>query len=279
MSEYLLGRINRLEICEITARSVYLHAGELGEALLLNARQLAQPRVGDELEVFLYVDSDDTLVASLEHPRVQAGECAYLPVVALSNAGAFLNWGLNSDLFVPRSQQMGDMRVGQSVVAYAYLDPHNERMIASCKLHKHLSEQGEGFKARQKVSLQIYEKTQLGYKAVVDGSHIGLLHHEAIFQPLQLGQQLDGFIHKVRDDKKLDLVLQLPPNNAQVDELSERILDYLKAHQGVSSITDKSPPDVIYQTFGVSKGVYKRTLGKLYKMKKVQLSKDAVKLL
>ena len=172
-----LGNMNRLRVSRIGAYDTYLDGGELGEVLLLDDEKPAIRAEGSELDVFVMVDVDDTIVATTKVPALFAGQCAALRVVNLSNSGAYLDWGLKSDLFVPRSEQLGDMAIGSVTVALAMLDETSSRMIASTRLYKYLQDENDkDFKAGEKVDLLICQKTDLGYKAVINGTHIGLLY-------------------------------------------------------------------------------------------------------
>lgn len=274
-----LGRINTLRISRIGPYGAYCDGAKLGEILLIKERASTDKHsVGDTVEAFVYLDSDDSVVASTTLPELQAGEIGCLQVVALTRDGAFLNWGLKSDLFVPRSEQMGDMAVGNRCVVLAMLDKTNHRMIGSTKLFRHLAELNEGdFSEGQVVDLIISQKTELGYKAVVEGTHLGILYESEVFQPLQLGQRLKGYVKALRSDRKIDLILQKPSAKART-ELEQKILQHLRENKGVSRLTDKSPPADIYTTFAVSKKAYKHAIGALYKSRLIKLSKEQISL-
>lgn len=273
-----LGSINTLQVTRMGPYGTYLDGGELGEVRLLRAGAPADAEPGTELSVFVYVDTDDTVVASAEPPKIVAGECNALKVVALTDHGAFLDWGLNSDLFVPRSEQMGDMAVGSISVVLAMVDDDSQRMIASAKLFRYLPDQSDDeFQDGQPVSLLICQRTDLGYKAVVDGTHLGMLYHNEVFSPLGIGDQREGFVKQVRPDGKLDLTLQ-QAGAAGRDELESKILEHLRQLNGSSELTDKSAPQAIYNTFGVSKKAYKKALGGLYRNRLIVIGKDRIEL-
>jgi predicted RNA-binding protein (virulence factor B family) len=273
-----LGSINTLQVTRTGPYGTYLDGGELGEVRLLRAGAPADAEPGTELSVFVYVDTDDTVVASAEPPKIVAGECNALKVVALTDHGAFLDWGLNSDLFVPRSEQMGDMAVGSISVVLAMVDDDSQRMIASAKLFRYLPDQSDDeFQDGQPVSLLICQRTDLGYKAVVDGTHLGMLYHNEVFSPLGIGDQREGFVKQVRPDGKLDLTLQ-QAGAAGRDELESKILEHLRQLNGSSELTDKSAPQAIYNTFGVSKKAYKKALGGLYRNRLIVIGKDRIEL-
>jgi len=273
-----IGKINTLTVIRVGPYGTYLDGGEHGEILLLRSAASGSHEAGDRLQVFIYVDADDTVLASAVHPEIVAGECKALKVVALEDHGAFLDWGLKSDLFVPRSEQMGDMGVGNTCVVIAMLDDSTHRMIASARLYHYLSDESDGqFEAGQPVTLLVCQRTDLGYKAVIDGTHLGVLYGNEVFQDIRIGDKLDGFIKSVREDGKIDLSLRKSGGEAR-DKLETRILEFLERNDGVSTLTDKSPPQEIYSEFGVSKKAYKKALGGLYRSRKILVSKEKIQL-
>lgn len=207
----------------------------------------------------------------------QAGECACLKVVNVTPAGAFLQWIAGQDLLVPKSQQLTAMELGKSYVVYLFQDPQ-QRIIGSSKLYRFLDERAKNMAPGEPVDLLIVGESELGYKAVVNGSHLGLLYKNEVFQPLHAGNMMRGYIKTIRADRKIDLSLQRQNKSSRV-ELIDRILAFLKANEGTSTLTDYSPPEAIYQQFGVSKGNYKKALGALYKQRLISLTKDKIKLL
>ena len=275
-----IGRTNRMQVNKLVTFGAYLDGGELGE-ILLPKRFLPQGlRPGEYLSVFVYADSEDRLVATTEKPLVQVGEAAYLKVKQQNDVGTFMDWGLGKDLLVPFNEQAWPMHPGRNSVVFCYLDPQTRRIAASTRFNRHLKEDGRGdLEPGQPVKLMIATRTQLGYKAIINNTHVGLIFKSDVLGELKFGQQVKGYIKSIRhEDGKIDLSLQ-PPNDQVRDELEDKILDYLRANQGVSEITDKSPPALIYQTFNASKANYKRALGRLYKKRKVQLDKTRVTLL
>jgi len=195
----------------------------------------------------------------------------------VNRVGAFLDWGLPKDLLVPFGEQQKPMQVGQSYVVYLYIDPASERIAASTKLDKFLSDTSPYYKEQQQVDLLICGRTDLGYRAVVDGGTIGLLFKSDVFKPISIGQKMKGYIKHIREDKKLDLCLQLVSREA-LDDLSEKILAFIKSEGGKTTLTEKSPPDVISKQFGVSKSSYKKALGKLYKKRLIVIEKTHLEL-
>ena len=213
----------------------------------------------------------------MDTPSAQVGECALLRAVNVTRAGVFMEWREGQDLLVPVSQQISPMRKGQSYVVYLLADPQG-RTIGSTKLHRHLAEEATPLKLREKVELMIVSETDLGYKAVINGTHLGLLFKSEVFQKLRPGDKTTGYIKSIREDRKINLSLKLHERSAQQD-LADRILAYLKENEGVSALTDYSPPEAIYRQFGVSKGNYKKALGLLYKKRRISVEKDKITLL
>ena len=270
MSE--LGKLNTLTVLKRLDFGIYLDGGD-GEEILLPRRYVPEGcSVGDELEVFVYLDSEDMLIATTETPKAEVGECAFLEVLEVNRIGAFLDWGLPKDLLVPFGEQQKPMQVGQSYVVYLYVDPASERIAGSTKLDKFLGDTSPYYKERQAVDLLICGQTDLGYKAVVDGGTIGLLFKSDVLKPISIGQTMKGYIKHIREDKKLDLSLQLVTREA-LDDLSKRIIAFITAEGGQTTLTEKSSPEVIAKQFGVSKSSYKKALGKLYKKRLITIEK------
>ncbi len=273
-----IGRYNTLEVVKTVDFGVYLDGDDLGTILLPKRYVPERCALGDRLSVFIYTDSEDLLIATTEAPRVCAGECAHLVVKDVNDAGAFLDWGLSKDLLVPYGEQHKPMEVGKSYVVCVYLDEHSDRIVASSRLSRHLQETSMYFKEHQAVDLLICGRSDMGYKAVINHTHLGLVFRDEAFKALKYGEKVQGYIHGIRQDKKIDLALQLPAGKGR-DELSERILADLRAQKGASTLTDKSDPKEIYRLFNVSKNNYKKALGALYKQKKIRIEPDKITLL
>ena len=273
-----LGRYNKLRIIKRADIGAFLDGDQFGDILLPRKYAPESMRIGDEVEVFLYNDSEDRVIATTLKPKAQVGECAYLKVISTGRFGAFLDWGLPKDLLVPHSEQQKPMQKGYSYTVYLFVDEETQRIAASTKLEQHLSIDVSGFKPQQEVDLMIYGKSDLGFKAVINGTHLGQLFSGETFQRLHFGEQLKGFIRQVRVDGKIDLMLQLPSELTR-DNLSDTIIEHLRQNDGISTLTDKSPPDDIYQTFGVSKASYKKALGQLYKQRRIAIEKHQITLL
>ncbi len=205
------------------------------------------------------------------------GKCVFLKAVTVTRAGAFMDWGGERDLLVPISQQLSPIVEGKSYVVHLFLDP-NDQVIGTTKLHNFLDERAKNMAPGEAVDLLIVGETGLGYKAVINGTHLGLLYRGEVFQKLQPGDRTTGFIKTIREDRKIDLALQRQTQEARED-LASRILAHLEANGGVSPLTDYSPPEAIYNEYGVSKGNYKKALGKLYKQRLIKVDKDKITLL
>ena len=273
-----LGRYNTLRIIRRSDFGLFLDGENYGDILL--PRRYIEPSmdIGDSARVFLCNDSEDRIVATTETPKAVVGECAYLKVVSSNRYGAFLDWGLPKDLLVPHNEQQQPMQKGYSYTVYLFVDDHSERIAASSRLENWLSLEGGDFRPGQTVDLMIYAKSDLGFKAVINNSHLGQLYNNEVFQPLHYGERLQGYIKRRRSDGRLDLALQLPGDEHK-DLLGEAIVEHLRNNDGSTHLTDKSPPEAIYQQFGVSKANYKKALGRLYRERRILIEKQQVTLL
>jgi hypothetical protein len=272
-----VGRFNKLEVIKEVDFGVYLDGGEL-DSILLPQRYVPEGcELGDWVDVFLYFDSEDLLIATTETPRVEVGRCEMLKVIDINNAGAFMDWGLPKDLLVPYSEQLKPMEVGYSYVVYVFHDQDSDRIAASTRLQDYLAEESVWVKPRQAVELLIAGRTDLGYKAVINDQYLGLIFRDDAFRPLKVGERLPGFIKNIRSDGKIDLVISQGTLQGDHD-LGEQIIESLRASGGVSTLTDKSEPDEIYRTFKVSKKKYKQALGSLYRSKRISLSAEKIQL-
>ncbi|MCF6197000.1 MAG: S1-like domain-containing RNA-binding protein [Emcibacter sp.] len=275
-----IGKTHTLKVTKHVDFGVYLEGDDL-EEILLPERYLPADEdvwdIGQFLSVFIYLDSEDRPIATTETPLAEVGDCACLTVVGKSEFGAFLDWGLMKDLLVPFKEQRVPMEVGRSYVVYLYLDVTG-RIAASSLLSRHLSEINDGtFSTGQEVDLMIGSRSDLGYKAVINGSHLGLIHNNEIVRPIAIGDKFKGYIGDAREDGRLNITLQKPSLEMR-GELADIILAYLKDNGGQCRLTDKSPPDDIYATFHVSKSNYKKALGKLYKARTIKLEDGQITL-
>lgn len=259
-----IGERASLQILHEKTPGLYLDGGGLGEILLPHREIPRGCGLGDFLDVFLYNDSEDRPVATLLRPKAMPGQFARLKCVAVTGVGAFLDWGLPKELLVPFREQKVRMDVGKSYIVRVLLDEQTGRIIASTRLTRHLDQGPHSFKPGQEVSLFAYAKTDLGYKAVVDGTHSGLIFASEVFQPLQPGETLQGYIAGIREDGKIDLTLR-PPGRSSIDSLETRILAELDARGGFLPLGDHSSPQEIRDELDASKRSFKQAVGALLK--------------
>ena len=272
-----LGKFNQLEVVKEVDFGLYLDGGEEGEILLPTRYVPEGCQVGDMLNVFLYLDIDERLIATTLTPLVQVGQFACLEVAWVNQFGAFLNWGLMKDLFVPFSEQKMKMQVGRKYVIHAHLDDESYRIVASAKVERYLSKDIPDYAPGTEVDILIWQKTDLGFKAIIDNKHSGLLYENEIFCTLETGMQMRAFVKQVREDGKVDLILQ-KPGFEKIDDFSKTLLDYIKEHGGRIHLNDKSPAEDIYDTFGDSKKTFKKGVGDLYKKRLISLQENGITL-
>jgi predicted RNA-binding protein (virulence factor B family) len=273
----VLGKTNHLEIVRANDYGLLLEGGHLGHILLPNKFLPKDYKLGEKLEVFVYLDTNDEVVATTQTPKIQLGECAFLKCVDMNQTGGFFDWGLPKDLMVPYAEQSYKIYPDLYYTVYMYQDTASKRLVGSIKLSKHLNELNTNFKAQQEVDVLISGKSQLGFKAVINKTHLGLIHHSDVFKPVRVGQNIKAYIKDIREDKKINLCFNLPDAKQQ-GSLATQILEDLKQNAGVSTMTDKTPPAEIYAKWNVSKGSYKKALGSLYKQKLITISYDKIEL-
>ena len=274
-----IGKRNTLTVLRESKSGVHLDGGEHGGILLPNRYVPREVAIGDRLEVFVYRDSEDRLVATTETPRATIGEVAALKVISINRqVGAFLDWGLAKDLLLPFREQTGPVQVGQDVVVRIYLDEKTRRIVASMKLGRNSAIELPNYRSGQQVEFLITDKTPLGYKALVEGRHPGLLYHEGISIPVAIGRKLNGFVRALRPDGKIDLSLD-QAGYRRVAPLALRIVRALQRNGGRLGLDDDSPPEAIRQAFGASKKAFKQALGTLYKARRIRFSKPGIELL
>ncbi len=271
-----IGRTYSLEVVKRTDFGFYLDADDLGEILLPTKNAPHDLQVGETIDVFLYLDSEDRPVATTQTPKAEVGQFAYLEVKDNTPIGAFLDWGLDKDVLVPFGQQHRPMVVGHSYIVYLYLD-NQGRIAATSKIDKIVRDDDQhDFYLHQRVDLIIGNSTELGFKAIVNQSHWGLLFKDDVDQRLSFGQSIQGYIKNIRPDGKIDLSLKTA---WQVrDSHSEVIQKYLREHGGFAAAHDKSPPDLIFDMFGMSKGQFKKAIGGLYKQRIITIEDDGIRL-
>ncbi len=272
-----IGSINKLTVSRVRDYGIHLDGGESGDILMLKKHAPAKCVPGDEVVVFVYGDGPGRIRATTRIPYATVGRFARLRVKSNSASGSFLDWGLEKDLLVPKKEQHSPMEAGRSYVVFVFLDEKNNRIAASAKLDKFLSQQPPGYKEGEEVDLIIYGLTDMGYKAIVNNSHGGMLYKNEVFQKLQVGQELKGYIKRIRPDNKIDLSLQ-QPGYQKVDAVARSILKALKDHGGRIAVTDSSPPAEIYSLFGISKKTFKMAIGALYRKRLISMDADGIRL-
>ncbi len=271
-----LGKTNRLVMKRRVDFGVYLDGKEWGDILLPKRYVPATADIGSSIDVFLYLDSEDQLIATTERPLIKVGEVAQMRVVAVTKVGAFLNWGLKKDLLVPFAEQAVPMQQDYSYLVYCFVDKSN-RIVASSKLDKFIGKTTPQLKAGDEVSIVVAEPTDLGFKVVVNNEHWGLLYKDQVFKQLRRGYQCKAYVNKLRSDGKIDLLLDKPGYGKTLD-LTGQILQKLSDNDGVLLLSDKSSPEAIYALFGVSKKVYKQAIGALFKEGKIVISETKIEL-
>ena len=272
-----VGKINTLQVLRSSEFGLFLDGGKLGDVLLPRRYVSSDWNPGDNIEVFVMLDSEDRLTATTQKPYAMVDQFANLRVVAVTAIGAFLDWGMPKDLLVPFREQKIKMREGQSYIVRIYFDRASGRLAASSKLDRFLDKSDADYETGEKVDLLICAKTDLGYKAIINEAHWGVVFHNEVFSPLERGQRIDGFIKQLRPDAKIDLCLQ-KPGYEKVTDLTDVILRYLEKQGGFMPITGKSSPEEIYKRFGVSKKTYKQAIGALYKKRKIEFVDEGTRL-
>lgn len=258
-----LDQYNRLTVTSVSPKGVFVDGREFGTLYLREAPE--HLKKDDVVNAFIYKDANDQLSATAAKALVKVGECAYLRVVSTNDIGAFLDWGLPKDLLLPFSEQAYPVREGASYVVYVYFD-NSGRVVATTLLHHHLDEECDQLAAGDAVDLLIAAKSELGFKAVVNGQYLGLIYHDDLSQPLRFGTKMKGWVKAIRDDGKIDLSINTLDKKTR-DQLESRILKELQQAGGRMELSDKSSPEVIFSVFKVSKKNFKRALGSLYKQR------------
>ncbi|KRW62445.1 CvfB family protein [Pseudomonas sp. TTU2014-080ASC] len=275
----VIGRMNSLQVVKHTDFGLYLDGGADGE-ILLPKRYIPKntsTEVDDWLNVFVYLDSEDKLIATTEKPKVQVGQFASLKVVDINRVGLFLNWGLPKDLLLPHSEEKRPLQIGDYCVVYVYVDKRTKRITATARLDRHLDNEPAIYTVGQEVDLLVAEATDLGFKAIINGKHWGLIHKNELFKFIRSGMQEKGFIKELRADGKISLSLQ-PVGQGAVGGLAEQIMAQLREQGGMLKLNDKSSPEEIAALFRVSKGNFKKAIGGLYKQGLIVIHDDRIEL-
>ena len=272
-----IGERASLQILHEKTFGLFLDGGEFGEILLPRREMPVKWALGEFVNVFIYLDSEDRQVATLKTPKVIPGHFARLKCVDVTGIGAFLDWGLPKDLLVPFREQKIRMELGKFYIVFVMIDEQTGRIIATSRIARHMDQVQHHFRLEQQVDLIIYGKTALGYKAIVNSTHSGLIFHNEVFQPLQPGEMLKGYITAVREAGKIDISLH-PPGRAKVDDLETQILAELAARGGFWSLGDHSPAAEINDELGVSKRTFKQATGALWKKHKITIEENGIRL-
>ena len=272
-----LGRMNLLRVSHFAEQGAYLEGGPDG-TLLLPTRYVPQGLAeGDEIEVFVYLDQAERLVATTEKPLAQVGDFAWLQVAWVNNFGAFLDWGLMKDLFVPFREQKMKMQKGRSYLVHVHLDPESYRIMASAKVERYLSTDMPTYRGGEEVECLVWQKTDLGLKCIVGNRYNGLLYDDEVFRPLHAGERVRAYVRQVRPDGKIDLMLQRTGQRG-VHDFSDVLLRHLQTNGGHTPLCDSSPAEEVYAVFGVSKKVFKKAVGDLYRRRLIVIRPDGLHL-
>ena len=272
-----IGERASLQILHEKTFGLFLDGGELGEILLPRREMPIKWALDEVADVFLYNDSEDRPVATLKSPKVMPGQFGRLKCVAVTGVGAFLDWGLPKDLLVPFREQKVRMDIGKNYIVFVYLDEQTGRLIASTRIARHMDKTPPDFRMEQEVDLIIFGKTDLGYKAIINNTHSGLIFANDVFQDLRPGEALKGYIAGIRPDGKIDLSLHAA-GRAKVDDLEGQILAELEARGGFWSLGDHSSSEEINSELGVSKRTFKQATGALWKKRKIIIEQNGIRL-
>lgn len=272
-----IGKYANLRIVKEVDFGMYLDGGPFGE-ILLPLREVPEgAKPEDVIKVFVYVDSEDRLITTTITPKTEVGKFAYLKAVSVDEFGAFLDWGIpTKDLFVPFKEQRIKMQAGYSYLVYTYLDEETDRIAASSKIGRFVEEGDHDFYVGQRVNVLIAQRTDLGYKAIIEGKNWGVIYQNEVFKPIKIGEEHQVYIKKIRPDGKIDLSLQAQGYVAAIGPASAKIMEKLDENDGFLPLTDKSPPALIYDVFEMSKKMFKKSVGNLYKLKMIRIEKDGI---
>ncbi|MGL5317881.1 MAG: CvfB family protein [Bacteroidales bacterium] len=274
-----IGNYNTLEVVKELDFGMYLDGGKLGE-ILLPVRYIPEGLlVGDKVEVFIYLDSEDRLIATTEKPYARVGEFAFLSVTSTNRFGAFMDWGLMKDLLVPFREQKIKMMEDRSYIVYVYLDQESQRIAASAKIEKYLDNVLPDYELNQEVDILVASRAEIGFKVIVNNLHSGMLYYNEIFTDVQVGDSLKAYVKNVREDLKIDLSLQPIGYEKRIDPLTADILKALDENEGFIPLSDKSPAEDIEDYFFCSKKSFKKAVGALYKKREIEIREDGIYLL
>ena len=302
MNQIKLGDYNTLKMAKIAERpnphsfggkeifGIYLDGGKEGDILMPQKYVPQGVKIGDDVSCFIYLDQDERPIATTETPLAKVGEFAYLECTWVNEYGAFLNWGLMKDIFCPFREQKRKMEIGERYIVYIYIDEESYRIVASAKVERFLTDvlatksknseetYDNEIQTGTELPILIWQKSPLGFKVIIDNKYQGLIYQDQIFRLVHTGDQLQGYIQNIRPDGKIDVSLQ-PVGRRQTEDFAETLLQYLKDNSGICELGDKSEADAIYRQFHVSKKVYKKAVGDLYKRRLIMVESTRIKLL
>jgi hypothetical protein len=266
-----------MKIVRFTPNGAYLDGEDLGEVLLPKRFLTPEMKEGAEISAFLYFDSEDRLTATIQHPYTEINRFAYLECVAVTSMGAFLSWGLDKDLLVPKSEQKDKFVKGKKYFVYVYLDEVSQRIVASNRINRFLQPGDPEYNEGDKCEIFIAQPADLGYKVIVDNAHWGMVYFSELFREVKPGDYTYGFVKKVRDDMRIDIMLE--KNSVKlVDKTEQEIYSRIKECGGFLPLSDKSSPEEIQKEFHVSKKVFKKAVGGLYKSRLIEITENGLKI-
>ena len=274
-----IGQLNLLKVLELGNHGAILDGGH-ERRLLLPLRECPEALApSDELEVFIYLDTQSDPVPTTNRPAAKLGEVAWLKIVDVNQLGAFADWGLAKDLFIPFAEQQHTLNQGDYTLVKVYQD-NEGRLAGSTRIDHWIRDDSEGLNTGEKVRCVIADKTELGYKAIINHACWGLLYGNELFREIRKGQVIDGYIKRIREDGKVDLSLDQPGfSTDKMETVTRAILASLEENDGFLALTDKSPPPEIYATFKVSKKVFKQAIGGLYRQRRIDLESTGIRLI
>lgn len=271
----MVGERIELEALKTTPQGVYLVTDEGQEILLPNKYVPLGLKMGEKVDVFIYTDSEDRIIATTLEPKVKLNQMAFLKAVDVNKYGAFFDWGMEKDLLVPFAEQANPVKGGKMYLVYLYKDDTTNRLVGSTKIGKYIKQNKVELKQGDKVDLLVSGETDIGYKVIVNGKHYGMVFKNETFKPIKLGDTLPGFVQRIRTDNKLDITLN-SSKLSDVEVLANKIYERLLKEKGAINISDKSAPEVIYKEFGVSKKAFRRAVGKLYSERKITINPQSI---
>lgn len=274
-----LGKLNTLKVLRDTSVGMYLGDEEGNDVLLPNKYIPEDLNIDDDIEVFLYQDSEDRIIATTLTPNIKLGEFALMRVRDVNNVGAFMDWGLEKDLLVPFREQGRELEYGEQHVIHLYHDAESNRLVGSSKISQFLDNEDHDLEEGQEVDLLVFKETDLGFKVIINNEYEGLVYRNEVFKDIRVGTKTKGFVKYLRDDEKIDISLQKQGYRNVIDDVSQSILDKLNANDGFLPYHDKSDPEDIKKVFSLSKKNFKKAIGNLYKEKIIKIESKGITLL